>query len=70
MTGRASMEANLDDVNQGIDVIDTIEIAGEFIMEHRHRHERRQRKLYHHPRYERRVSKRRDARSNRIDITI
>ncbi|PKH07612.1 hypothetical protein CXF93_06585 [Moritella sp. Urea-trap-13] len=64
------MEANIDDVNQGFEVIDTIEVKGEFIMEQRHRHERRQRLLKHNPRYERRVSKRRDARSNKIDITI
>jgi hypothetical protein len=58
------MEANIDNVNQDIEVIDTIEVAGEFIME------RRQRKLNHNPRYERRVSKRRGARSSRIDITV
>jgi len=64
------MEANLEDVNQDIEVIDTIAVAGEFIMEQRHRHERRQRLLKHNPRYERRVSKRRDARSSKIDITV
>ncbi len=64
------MEANLKNVEQDIDVIDTIEVAGEFIMEHRHRRERRQRQLNHHSRYERRVNNRRNARCNKIDITI
>lgn len=64
------MEANIENINQDIEVIDTIEVKGEFIMGHRHRHERRQRKLNHNPRYERRVSKRRDARGSKIDIIV
>ncbi|NQZ49941.1 MAG: hypothetical protein HRT95_07060 [Moritella sp.] len=64
------MDAKQDAVNQGINVIDTIEIAGEFIMEQRHRRERRQRKLNYCSRYERRTSNRRNARSNKIDIII
>ena len=64
------MDAKQDAVNQGINVIDTIEIAGEFIMEQRHRRERRQRKLNYCSRYERRTSSRRNARSNKIDIII
>lgn len=64
------MEANLEELEQSVDVIDTIEVEGEFIMEHRHHRERRQRQLNHNPRYERRVSNRRNARSNKIDITI
>ncbi|QFI39464.1 hypothetical protein FR932_17265 [Moritella marina ATCC 15381] len=64
------MEANIDNINEDIDVIDTIEVEGEFIMEQRHSNERRQRLLKHNPRYERRVSKRRDAHSGKIDITV
>ncbi|EDM68317.1 MAG: hypothetical protein COA76_13145 [Moritella sp.] len=64
------MDAKQDAVNQEINVIDTIEIAGEFIMEQRHRHERRQRQSNHCSRYERRLNNRRNARRNKIDITI
>ena len=64
------MDAKQDVVNQEINVIDTIEIAGEFIMEQRHRHERRQRQSNHSSRYERRLNNRRNARRNKIDITI
>jgi len=64
------MEADLNNMKNKIDVIETIEIEGEFIMEQRHRRERRQRKLNYCSRYERRVSSRRNARSNKIDITI
>jgi len=64
------MDANLDEINKDINVIDTIEIAGEFIMEQRHRRERRQRRLNYCSRYERRTSGRRNARNNKIDITI
>ena len=64
------MEIKLEEMNQHVDVIDTIEVKGEFIMEQRHRHERRQRQLVHNPRYERRISKRRNARRGKIDIII
>ncbi|NQZ94051.1 MAG: hypothetical protein HRT97_17130 [Moritella sp.] len=64
------MDAKQDVVNQEINVIDTIEIAGEFIMEQRHRHERRQRQSNHSSRYERRLNNRRNARRNKIDIII
>lgn len=64
------MDAKQDAVNQGINVIDTIEIAGEFIIEQRHRHERRQRQSNHCSRYERRLHNRRSIHRNKIDITI
>jgi hypothetical protein len=64
------MEVKLEEINQNVDVIDTIEIKGEFIMEQRHRHERRQRQLLHNPRYERRISKRRNAHRDKINIII
>ena len=64
------MDAKQDVVNQEINVIDTIEIAGEFIMEQRHRHERRQRQSNHSSRYERRLNNRRNARRKKIDIII
>jgi len=64
------MEADLNNMKNKIDVIETIEIEGEFIMEQRHSRERRQRQLNYCSRYERRVSSRRNARRNKIDITI
>ncbi|SQD79535.1 hypothetical protein [Moritella yayanosii] len=64
------MDVKQDAVNKEINTIDTIEIAGEFIMEQRHGCERRQRKLNYCSRYERRISCRRNARSNTIDIII
>jgi len=65
-----NMEVNLDNINNEVCLIETIEVKGEFIMEKRHRHERRQRSLNHCSRYERRVHDRRGALSNKIDITI
>ncbi|QUM74867.1 hypothetical protein HWV00_00560 [Moritella sp. 24] len=64
------MEANIEQINKDTEVIETIEVEGEFIMEQRHRHERRQRQLNHCSRYERRSTSRRNARKNKIDITI
>lgn len=64
------MEADLDNIKNKVDVIDTIEIEGEFIMEQRDRLERRQRQLNYCSRYERRSSGRRNARRNKIDIII
>jgi len=52
------------------EVIETIEVQGEFIIEQRHRHERRQRQSNHCSLYERRLNNRRNARRNKIDITI
>lgn len=64
------MEVNLNNMNNEGDIIETIEVEGGFIMEQRHRHERRQRQLNHSSRYERRLNNRRNARRNKINIII
>jgi len=64
------MEAELNKMKNKVGVIETIKIEGEYIMEQRHRQERRQRQLTHCSRYERRSSSRRNARRNKVDITI
>ncbi|QUM82676.1 hypothetical protein HWV01_21720 [Moritella sp. 5] len=64
------MEVNLDNINNEVCLIETIEVKGEFIMEQRHRHERRQRQSNHSSRYERRLHNRRNPHRNKIDITI
>lgn len=64
------MDAKTKSLNTETNVIETIEVEGEYIMEQRHRHERRQRQINHNSRYERRAQNRRNARSNKIDITI
>jgi len=64
------MEADKMTTNTDAKIIETIEVGGEYIMEHRHHHERRQHQLAHNHRYERRLNNRRNARSNKIDITI
>ncbi|CAM3056403.1 hypothetical protein [Moritella viscosa] len=64
------MEMNLDNMNNEVSLIDTVEVKGEFIMEQRHRQERRQRQSNHCSLYERRLHNRRSAHRNKIDIKV